>query len=212
MRYQYPLKEPYREGTKYGVKGSMWSCGWHSGQDFYSMSAGGDGKIYPVAEGKVIKVSTTGSYGNSVRVEHGDGYISLYAHMSKINVKQGQEVKEGTVLGIEGSTGNSTARHLHIEIHKGAYSYPSKIDPLKFLKERVEEDMTEKETKEMIEKAIAESKPVTYDKLSEVPDWGRDTIDKLIKKGYIKGEGNKLNISYDLLRTLVINDRAGLYN
>ncbi len=139
MRYQYPLKEPYREGTKYGVKGSMWSCGWHSGQDFYSMSAGGDGKIYPVAEGKVIKVSTTGSYGNSVRVEHGDGYISLYAHMSKINVKQGQEVKEGTVLGIEGSTGNSTARHLHIEIHKGAYSYPSKIDPLKFLKERVEE-------------------------------------------------------------------------
>lgn len=51
-----------------------------------------------------------------------------------------------------------------------------------------------------------------YKKLSDIPDWGRPTVDKLIKKGYLKGEGeNDLNLEEYMLRGLVINDRAGLY-
>lgn len=139
MTYQYPFKGKYKLGTKYGVKGKMWQVGWHSGQDFFSRSQGGDGKVYPIAEGKVILIGKTGSYGNSVRVRHDDGYISLYAHFSQIGVKVGQRVDLNTVLGTEGTTGNSTGVHLHLEIHKDKYSYPSNIDPLKFLEERVEE-------------------------------------------------------------------------
>lgn len=52
-----------------------------------------------------------------------------------------------------------------------------------------------------------------YKKLSDIPDWGRPTVDKLIKKGYLKGEGeNDLNLEEYMLRGLVINDRAGLYD
>lgn len=51
-----------------------------------------------------------------------------------------------------------------------------------------------------------------YNTIEEVPDWGRATIQKLVNKGLLSGSGNGLNLSYSLLRLLVINDRAGLYN
>lgn len=47
-------------------------------------------------------------------------------------------VAEDVALGVEGATGNATGKHLHIEVHKGAYSYPASIDPLEFIKERIE--------------------------------------------------------------------------
>ncbi len=50
-----------------------------------------------------------------------------------------------------------------------------------------------------------------YDKLEQVPEWGKDTVEKLVNKGFLIGEGDKLGISYDLLRQLVVNDRAHLY-
>ena len=134
MRYPF---DKYVLGTKYGVKGKYWSCGFHSGVDFKSTNYGGDGKIYPLYKGTVLKVTTTGSYGNCVYIKHNDGYITLYAHMKKVNVKAGQAVTEKTVLGIEGTTGNSTGLHCHVEVHKGSYKYPAQIDPLKFISERV---------------------------------------------------------------------------
>lgn len=75
-------------------------------------------------------------------------------------------------------------------------------------KEQEEKDMTEAEVKKII--ADEEAKK-TYDTVDELP-FGRDTIEKLIKKGLLAGEGDgKLGITYDLLRVLVINDRAGVY-
>lgn len=50
-----------------------------------------------------------------------------------------------------------------------------------------------------------------YDSIASVPDWGKDTIKKLVDKGYLKGNGKGLDLSEDLLRVLVINDRAGMY-
>ena len=50
-----------------------------------------------------------------------------------------------------------------------------------------------------------------YDSIASVPDWGKDTIKKLVGKGYLKGNGKGLDLSEDLLRVLVINDRAGMY-
>ena len=141
MRYPF---DKYVLGTKFGVKGTSWAVGYHTGQDFKSTNYGGDGKIYPLYAGKVQKITTTGSYGNCVYITHADGYITLYAHMKKVNVQAGQTVSENTVLGIEGTTGNSTGLHCHVEVHKGPYKYPATIDPLKFIENRIGDEMEKK--------------------------------------------------------------------
>lgn len=171
MRYPF---DKYVLGTKFGFKGSLWAAGYHSGQDFKSANYGGDGKIYPLYAGKVQKVTTTGSYGNCVYVEHADGYITLYAHMKTVYVKAGQDVGESTVLGIEGTTGNSTGIHCHVEVHKGAYKYPATIDPIQFIQERLEDEME----KEIVIKLNGKQKNVTaiekngnnYVKLQDLAD------------------------------------------
>ena len=83
-----------------------------------------------------------------------------------------------------------------------------------------EPDMTEKEVKELLEEYLPQSEPTKYDTLQEVPDWGQATVRKLMSKPradnpekmILEGEGNGLGLTYDLLRVLVINDRAGLYD
>ena len=69
-------------------------------------------------------------YGNRVVVDHGNGYVTLYAHMSVVQVVSGQRVKRGDVLGQMGSTGRSTGTHLHFEIRQGG----ALLNPLSFLK------------------------------------------------------------------------------
>ena len=69
-------------------------------------------------------------YGNRVMLDHGNGYVTLYGHLSKIYVTVGQTVKRGDQIGAEGSTGRSTGPHLHFEIRKGGVA----INPLEFLK------------------------------------------------------------------------------
>jgi len=77
----------------------------------------------------VVLVEHSGSgYGNHVIVDHGYGYQTLYAHMSETKVKQGQEVKRGEILGLVGSTGLSSAPHLHYEVLKNG----AKVDPVNF--------------------------------------------------------------------------------
>lgn len=144
MRYPF---DKYKLGTRYGSKGSLWTCGYHSGLDLLSANYGGDGLIYPLYAGYVLKVTNNGSYGNCVYVQHNDGYITLYAHMRIVYVKPGMRVDENTVLGIEGATGKATGKHLHIEVHKGAYHYPAQIDPLAFIRDRLGGDEVEKQLK-----------------------------------------------------------------
>lgn len=120
--YELPYKGPCRLTTPFGKKGS-WSCGWHTGID---LVGAGNKTIYPIAAGTVIRAGDGGSYGNHVRIRHSDGNLSLYAHLSKIHVKPGQVVSVNTPIGIEGSSGNSSGSHLHLEIHNGDYKYPPK--------------------------------------------------------------------------------------
>lgn len=91
-------------------------------------------EIYPVRAGKVASISISRyDYGRSVIIDHGDGLTSLYAHMGKIMVDEGQEVTDKTVLGEVGVTGRTTGPHLHLEIRKKGV--PS--NPLRFLREVV---------------------------------------------------------------------------
>ena len=99
----------------------------HKGVDiagvFYSSN------VIAAKAGTVIISQYGSSYGNYVVVSHGTGNTTLYAHLSKRSVKVGDVVKQGDVLGVTGSTGNSTGPHLHFEITEGG----SRVDPLKYL-------------------------------------------------------------------------------
>lgn len=100
----------------------------HKGIDF----AGKVGtELSAVAPGRVISVGERSGYGLTVEVDHGLGFSTLYAHMSKVLVSRGDWVRPGTIVGLAGSSGRSTGAHLHYEIkYKG-----NQFDPTKFVKE-----------------------------------------------------------------------------
>lgn len=82
------------------------------------------------ANGKVISANWAGGYGRMVEVDHGNGLSTRYGHLSAINVKVGQSVKAGQVVGEVGSTGRSTGPHLHYETRIDGEA----VDPHKFLR------------------------------------------------------------------------------
>jgi murein DD-endopeptidase MepM/ murein hydrolase activator NlpD len=95
----------------------------HTGLDF---TADTGTEIYATGDGVVESVdSRLSGYGQHVIVQHGYGYQTLYAHMSRIGVTAGQQVKRGQVIGYVGSTGASTGPHLHYEVIKNG----EKVDP-----------------------------------------------------------------------------------
>lgn len=85
--------------------------------------------IYATGEGVVTLASPWDRYGNTVEVDHGNGIVTRYAHMSRIKVKKGQRVTRSTVVGLVGNTGRSTGAHLHYEIRVS--DVPK--DPIKFI-------------------------------------------------------------------------------
>ena len=94
---------------------------WEDGHYAWDYSAPKDTPVYAVKSGTIIKPTFGygGGYGNSVVVDHGDGYYTRYAHFSKHAVKEGDKVEQGDIIGYVGSTGRSTGNHLHFEIMKG---------------------------------------------------------------------------------------------
>ena len=89
----------------------------HGGLDISGTGYGS--KIYATNNGRVKEASYHYSYGNHVIIDHNNGYLTLYAHMSRINVKVGQVVARGDVIGYVGMTGTATGPHVHYEIWKG---------------------------------------------------------------------------------------------
>ena len=87
---------------------------FHAGMDF---SANTGTPVYVTGNGKVIKAGWEGLYGNCITVDHCFGYVTKYAHLSKIDVRVGQNVVRGEIIGKVGSTGKSTGPHLHYEVH-----------------------------------------------------------------------------------------------
>ena len=99
---------------------------FHAGMDF---SAKTGTPIYATGDGEISKIKRSRKgYGNHVVINHGFGYKTLYAHMSKYIVKKRQKVKRGDIIGYVGNTGTSVAPHLHYEVHKDG----KKINPVNF--------------------------------------------------------------------------------
>ena len=99
---------------------------FHAGMDFTAPTGT---PIYATGDGKVIRADNSAAgYGNHVRIDHGYGYITLYAHMSKIKAIPGQKVKRGDVIGFVGNTGKSMGPHLHYEVRKN----DNPVNPVNF--------------------------------------------------------------------------------
>lgn len=99
---------------------------YHSGIDFASFVGA---EVYASGDGEVVKVeSNHWGYGNMITIDHGYGYKTRYAHLSKFVVRQGQKVKRGQLIGYVGSTGKSTGPHLHYEVMKSDVN----VDPIHF--------------------------------------------------------------------------------
>ncbi len=113
---------------------------FHYGMDF---TASTGTEIYATGDGVInIVESSLRGYGKKIVINHGFGYETLYAHLSKFAVKKGQKVKRGDVIGYVGTTGTSTAPHLHYEVHKNG----EKVNPVHYYFE----DLTASEYEKMI--------------------------------------------------------------
>ena len=109
--------------SRYGAASSIRSSR-HTGLDI-AASVGTPIKV--VADGTVTYAAYSGSYGYLVKVDHGNGVETWYAHTSKMYVKASQEVKAGDVIAAVGNTGNSTGPHLHLEVRiNGQHINPQK--------------------------------------------------------------------------------------
>ena len=86
---------------------------FHEGLDF---AADTGTPVYATADGKVVHAGWKSGYGNLVEIDHGYGYVTRYAHLSKLKVKEGQSVKRGDQIAESGNTGKSTGPHLHYEV------------------------------------------------------------------------------------------------
>jgi murein DD-endopeptidase MepM/ murein hydrolase activator NlpD len=107
--YAMPLQSAYRFTSGFGPRGRR----LHAGIDL----AGPSGTpIFGTAGGVVTSADRESGYGNVVRIQHEFGFETVYAHLSKIRVKVGQQVSRGVQIGDMGSTGRSTGSHLHYEV------------------------------------------------------------------------------------------------
>jgi murein DD-endopeptidase MepM/ murein hydrolase activator NlpD len=110
--------------------GQRWGV-LHAGIDL-AMPA--DTPIRAAADGTVVEAGWVyAGYGISVVIDHGDGFLTHYAHQNRTAVAVGQQVDAGEVIGYEGSTGDSTGPHLHFEVHNGLWN---QLDPAPWMRER----------------------------------------------------------------------------
>jgi len=100
-------------------------------------------KVYAAGDGVIFRSEYSGNgFGNNVIINHGYSYKTVYAHLSKILVKEGQHVKRGEVIGLVGATGLATSSHLHYEVHKNERP----VDPVNYYFN----DLSDTEYEEMI--------------------------------------------------------------
>ncbi len=149
MMSSIPAIVPIRNGANNIVSGFgrrfhplLKTLHFHSGID---ITAPKGTPIYASGDGVVVEIKGMSGYGNVVVINHGFGYQTLYAHMSKKAVRSGQKVKRGECIGYVGSTGMSTAPHLHYEVIKNG----TKTNPINFFFK----DLSPQEYENVIESA-----------------------------------------------------------
>ena len=128
-RFIMPISAKFRWSSPFGWREDPIAHvrSFHTGTD---MACPTGTPILASMSGKVITTGVNRVYGNYVIIDHGNGYQTLYAHMSKIIAQKGQWVSQGTRIGLVGSTGYSTGPHLHFTVYKNG----KMVNPLSVLK------------------------------------------------------------------------------
>ena len=124
-----PISASFRWSSPYGWRADPFTGvqSFHTGTD---MACPEGTPILAAMSGKISEVGNNRTYGNYIIINHGNGYQTVYAHMSKTIAKKGQWVTQGTKIGLVGSTGYSTGPHLHFMVYKNG----NRIDPMTVLK------------------------------------------------------------------------------
>lgn len=125
-KFAIPIRGSYTVGTPFGKPGSLWSSGYHTGQDFPAATGT---PVIASAGGMVTFAGKSGKYGNRVEITHANGYVTTYSHLSLIDVRRFQPVTQGQRVGLVGTTGNTTGAHLHFEMKIGGRF----VDPMKYM-------------------------------------------------------------------------------
>jgi murein DD-endopeptidase MepM/ murein hydrolase activator NlpD len=123
---RWPLRGPVK--SEYGVRQSPWTGKpeQHAGLD---IGASPGTPVEAPAEGTVIAANSSEDYGRYVMLDHGNGVRSLYGHLQKVDVKIGERVETGEVIGHSGASGHTTGPHLHYELRVDG----KPVDPRRFL-------------------------------------------------------------------------------
>ncbi|MFZ5624330.1 MAG: M23 family metallopeptidase [Gemmatimonadota bacterium] len=123
----WPLQEAGYVTRRYGESGDT-ADGTHPGID---VAIGVGTPVRAAGGGTVVEARSDREYGLMIRLQHPEGYESVYGHLSRLLAEEGQQVNAGEVIGLAGNTGNSSAPHLHFELRREGKS----IDPLTLVKE-----------------------------------------------------------------------------
>ncbi|WP_329342918.1 M23 family metallopeptidase [Streptomyces sp. NBC_00663] len=127
-RWARPLRRSYKVTARYRLRGP-WLAGHHTGID---LAAPQGTPAYAVGSGVVVLARRSGAYGKAVTMRLPDGSYALYAHLSRIQVREGQRVTPGQRIGLTGATGRATGPHLHFEVRARRH-YGTDIDPVRYM-------------------------------------------------------------------------------
>jgi murein DD-endopeptidase MepM/ murein hydrolase activator NlpD len=123
LKFASPLDRTTVVTSPYGPR-------WKNMHEGVDLDADRGNNIVAVEDGVVVKAGKGNGYGKMVKIQHGDGYTTLYAHMSRLKVRTGERVKKGEVIGKAGNTGTSSGVHLHFEILKNGQP----VDPQQYIR------------------------------------------------------------------------------
>lgn len=133
VRAEQRITSPY--GVRNGVMHNGVDIGWTKPESENNIYANCKGNVIQTVKGKGNTYGTSDhGYGNYVLVRHDNGFTSLYAHLDKVYVSNGQTVDENTIVGVMGNTGYSAGRHLHFEVKN---NQGIKIDPTPYLSKAI---------------------------------------------------------------------------
>ncbi len=195
-----PLRDAYITSI-YGYINSEGKV--HKGLDM--ISGVNDRNVRAIKNGVVSFIGyDANGLGNYISILQEDGYKTLYCHLKSYQVVNGQKIKEGQIIGVEGATGNTTGVHLHLEIRKEPYKTDNHISPAAFLGIKNEKgpikfvDNTEMEEEKMIKKLTEEfGEEIVYEALRNicekkkyenfVPGWAKEEFENAIEKGITDG-------------------------
>ncbi|MCL4454529.1 MAG: peptidoglycan DD-metalloendopeptidase family protein [Deinococcus sp.] len=124
----YPLRFFSGTTSQFGYRRNPFGPGFefHDGLD---LAAAPGAPVYATAPGVVVQAGWNGSFGNSVQIDHGYGYKTLYGHLSALRTRVGERVEKGDLVGLVGSTGRSSGPHLHYSV----FRYGVAVSPTDFL-------------------------------------------------------------------------------